>query len=101
MNDAETNYVDDINLEDVTDNKNLKIGAKKMSDKYRRLRKRKATVSLPQLHKITETFVCANKKNKKQVDKAALIAAKNIPRKYKKNLWKKRTLKKQKTHSKT
>ena len=30
MNDAETiNYVDDINLEDVRDNKNLKITAKK------------------------------------------------------------------------
>ena len=85
MNDAETiNYVDDISLEDVTDNKNLKIAAKKISDKYRRLRKRKATVSVPQLHKITETFVPANKKNKKQVEKAALIAAKNISRKYKK-----------------
>ena len=35
MNDAETiNYVDDINLEDVRDNKNLKIAAKKISDKY-------------------------------------------------------------------
>ena len=33
MNDAETiTYVDDINLEDVRDNKNLKIAAKKISD---------------------------------------------------------------------
>ena len=77
MNDAETiNYVDDIDLEDVRENKNLKITAKKISDKYRKLRKRKATVSVPKLHKITE--------NKRQVDKAALIAAKNISRKYKK-----------------
>ena len=54
MNDAETiNYVDHINLEDVRDNKNLKITAKKISDKYRKLRKRKATVSVPKLHKIT------------------------------------------------
>ena len=45
MNDAETiNYVDDIILEDVRDNKNLKIAAKKISDKYRKLRKRKSTV---------------------------------------------------------
>ena len=91
MNDAETiNHVDDIDLEDVRDNKNLKITAKKISDKYRKLRKRKATVSVPKLHKITETFVPADKKNKKQVDKAALIAAKNISRKYKKIYEKKR-----------
>ena len=35
MNDAQTiNCVDDINLEDVRDNKNLKIAAEKISDKY-------------------------------------------------------------------
>ena len=85
MNDAETiNYVDDINLEDVRDNKDLKIAAKKLSDKYSKLRKRKATVSVPKLHKITETFVPADKKGKRQRDKAALIAAKNISKKYKK-----------------
>ena len=39
MNDSETiKYVDDINL-DVRDNKNLKIAAKKISNKYRKLRK--------------------------------------------------------------
>ena len=65
MNNAETiNYVDNINLENVRDNKKLKIAAKKISDKYRKLRKRKATVSVPKLHKITETFVPADKKNK-------------------------------------
>ena len=91
MNDAETiNHVDDIDLEDVRDNKNLKITAKKISDKYRKLRKRKATVSVSKLHKITETLVPADKKNKRQVDKAALIAAKNISRKYKKIYEKKR-----------
>ena len=83
MNNAETiNYVDDIDLEDLRENKNLKITAKKISDKYRKLRKRKATFSVPKLHKITE--------NKRQVDKAALIAAKNISRKYKKIYGKKR-----------
>ena len=91
INDAETiNYLDDINLQDVRDNKNLKITAKRISDKYRKLRIRKATVSVPKLHKMTETFVPADKKNKKQVDKAALIAAKNISRKYKKIYGKKR-----------
>ena len=85
MNDAETvKYIDDLNLEDVRDIKNLKITAKKVSDKYRKLRKRKATVSVPKLHKITETFVPADKKGKRQRDKAALIAAKNISKKYKK-----------------
>ena len=85
MNDAETvKYIDDLNLEDVRDIKNLKITAKKISDKYRKLRKRKATVSVPKLHKITETFVPADKKGKRQRAKAALIAAKNISKKYKK-----------------
>ena len=85
MNDSETiKYVDDINLEDVRENKNLKIAAKKISDKYRKLRKGKATVSVPKLHKINETFTPADKKGKRQIDKAALIAAKNISKKYKK-----------------
>ena len=35
-------YVDDINLDDVKDNKDLKITSKKISEKYRKLRKRKA-----------------------------------------------------------
>ena len=84
MNDTETiNYVDHINLEDLRDNKNLKTTAEKISDKYRKLRKRKATVSVPKLHKITETFVPEDKK-KKKVNKAALIAAKNISRKCRK-----------------
>ena len=36
------NYVDDINLDDVKDNKDLKITSKNISKKYRKLRKRKA-----------------------------------------------------------
>ena len=86
INNAKTiNYGDDINLEDVRDNKNLKIAAKKISDKCRKLRKRKATVSAPKLHSISETFApIDNKKGKKQRNKAALIAAKNISKKYKK-----------------
>ena len=86
INNAETiNYGDDINLKDVRDNKNLKIAAKKISDKCRKLRKRKATVSAPKLHSISETFApIDNKKGKKQRNKAALIAANNISKKYKK-----------------
>ena len=43
LENAETiNYADDINLDDVKDNKDLKITAKKISEKYRKLRKRKA-----------------------------------------------------------
>ena len=42
LENAETiNYADDINLDDVKDNKDLKITAKKISEKYRKLRKRK------------------------------------------------------------
>ena len=43
LENAETiKYVNDINLDDVKDNKDLKITSKKISEKYRRLRKRKA-----------------------------------------------------------
>ena len=79
MNDADTiTYVEDINLDDVRDNKNLKITATKISDKYRKLRKRKATVSVPKLLKISKTFTLADKKGKRPIDKAVLVAAKNI-----------------------
>ena len=88
--------MDGINLEDVRDNKNLKITAKKISDNYRKLRKRKLTVSVPKIHIITETFVPADKKYKKQVDKAALIAAKNISILYKKIYEKKKLYKSKK-----
>ena len=39
---AETiNYVDDLNLDDARENKNARIAAKNISDKYRKIRKRK------------------------------------------------------------
>ena len=67
IKDAETiNFVDDIDLEDVRDNKNVKITAKKISYKYTSLRKKKAAFSVPKLHKITETFLPADKKKKKK-----------------------------------
>ena len=63
INDAETiKYVDNINLEAVIDNKNLKITAKKISDKYRKLRKRKAVVSVPKLKTIN--YFYSNKQEK-------------------------------------
>ena len=53
LNDAETiNYVDDVNLDNVRENKNLKIAAKKISEKYKKIRrKHKAATSVPTLHK--------------------------------------------------
>ena len=39
LNDAETiNYVNDVSLDDVRENKNLKMVAKKISDKYKKIR---------------------------------------------------------------
>ena len=77
------NYVDDINLDDVKDNKNLKISAKKISDKYRKLRKRKATEREQQIQEIIEEFKLPKKRKKRQTDKAALLAAKKISKIYK------------------
>ena len=77
------NYVDDINLDDVKDNKNLKISAKKISDKYRKLRKKKATEREQQIQEIIEEFKLPKKRKKRQTDKAALLAAKKISKIYK------------------
>ena len=77
------NYVDDINLDDVKDNKNLKISAKKISDKYKKLRKRKAEKREKQINEIIDEFKLPKKRKKQQIDKAALLAAKNISKKYK------------------
>ena len=77
------NYVDDINLDDAKDNKNLKISAKKISDKYKKLRKRKAEKREKQINEIIDEFKLPKKRKKQQIDKAALLAAKNISKKYK------------------
>ena len=66
INDTETiNYADDLNLDDVLEKKNLKIAAKQISDKYRKLRKRKAAISVPKLHNISKSIVKPDKKGKK------------------------------------
>ena len=87
LNDAKTiNYVDDIDINDLNENKYLKIAAKKIQDKYRKIRqKRKASIPIEILHKSSEIISPVNsKRNKKVKDKRALIAARNINKKYKK-----------------
>ena len=84
LENAETNkYVDDINLDNVKDKKDLKITSKKISEKYRRLRKRKAPNKEKKIKEIIDSFNLPTKKTKRQVDKAALLSSKNISKKYK------------------
>ena len=77
------NYIDDINLNDVKDNKDLKIISKKVIEKYRKLRKRKAASQEKKVKEIIDRFNLLTKKRKRQVDKAAPLASKNISKKYK------------------
>ena len=50
LDDAKTiNYEDDFGLDDVKENKNLNISAEKISDEYRKLRKRRAATKIPEL----------------------------------------------------
>ena len=58
------NYVDDLNLHDVRENKNASIAAKKISDKYRKIHKRKTKISNSNIWR----FQKAHQK-KKKVDK--------------------------------
>ena len=84
MEDAETiNYLDDINTDDLKENKNLKIAAKKISDKYRKLTKRRASTKIPESQKLVEEFVLPKKKTKRQTDKTVLLAAQKISKRYK------------------
>ena len=79
------NYVDDIHLDDVKDNNNLEISASKISEKYRKLRKRKATESEKQIKVIIEEFKLPKKRKKQQTNKAVLLVAKNISKKVQKH----------------
>ena len=74
-----------IDINDLRENKNLKIAAKKIQGRYRKIRqKRKEPVPIEILHKSSEIFTPVNsKKGKKVKDKRALIAARNITKKYK------------------
>ena len=85
LEDAETiNYVDDIDMNDVAENKNLKITAKKIQNKYKKIRqKHKAPVPIETLYKQSEIFIPSDKKSKRKTDKSAIIATKRILKKYK------------------
>ena len=84
MEDAETiNYLDDINIDNLKENKNLKIAEKKTSDKYRKLRKRRASTKIPESQKLVAEFVLPKKKTKRQTDKTSLLAAQTISKKFK------------------
>ena len=78
------NYVDDIHLDDVKDNNNLEISASKISEKYRKLRKRTATEREKQIKVIIEEFKLPKKRKKQQTNKAVLVA-KNISKKVQKH----------------
>ena len=82
INDAETiNYVDDLNLNDVKENKNLLIAAKKIKSKYKKIRReqRKKLEDAETINYVDDINVSdlAENKNLK-------IAAKKIQEKYKK-----------------
>ena len=70
-------------MNDVSENKNLKISASKIREKYRKLRKRKAVNRQKQINEIIKELKLLKKREKRQTDKAALKAAKNISKKYK------------------
>ena len=77
---AETiNYVDDLNLDDVRENKNARIAAKKISDKYRKTRKRKRPKSP------TVIFEGFKKPTKKEKDRQnlPLLPQETYQKKYK------------------
>ena len=61
----------------------MKITSKKIIEKYRKLRKRKAASQEKKIKEIIDRFDLQTKKTKRQVDKAALLALKNISKKYK------------------
>ena len=83
LDEAETiNYVDDINLADVRENKNAKIAAKKIAEKYKRLSRKRKLKSAPKTVTI-EGFQNPSK-TRKSSTKSAIITARNIAKKYKK-----------------
>ena len=69
-------------LNDVRENKNLKMVAKKISDKYKKIRrKRKAATSVPTLHRQSEIFVPDKRSSKKVIKLHSLP-----PEKYQKSI---------------
>ena len=83
LDEAETiNYVDDMNLADVRENKNAKIAAKKITEKYKRLA-RKRKLKLTPVAVTIDGFQNPSKK-RKNTTKSAIITARNMAKKYKK-----------------
>ena len=73
-----------MDVNNVLENKNLKIAAKKIQDKYKKIRqKRKALVPVETLHRQSEIFIPNDKKSKRKIDKSTIIAAKKILKKHK------------------
>ena len=81
INGAETiNYVDEINLNNVRENKNAKLVAKKIIQKYKKLSRKRKQIKKPTIVTV-EGFRNPSKKIKKTT-KSALITARNIAKKY-------------------
>ena len=77
LDQAETINVDNLNLGDVKENKNAIIASKKITDKYKKLsRKRRRRQEPP-------TVAFKPSKKRRKSTKSALIAARNISKKYK------------------
>ena len=82
LDEAETiNYVDDTDRDAVRENKNAKIAAKKIIEKYKRLARKRKIKPTPTAV-VTDGFRNPSKK-RKGTTKSAIIAARNISKKYK------------------
>ena len=77
---AETiNYVDDIDLADVKENKNAKIAAKKITEKSKKMARKRKVLPKPAFV-IVDGFKNPSKKRKRST-KSAIITARNIAKK--------------------
>ena len=82
LDEAETiNYVDDTNLDDVRESKNAKIDAKKITEKYKRLARKRKIKPTPTAV-VTDGFRDPSKK-RKSTTKSVIITARNISKKCK------------------
>ena len=83
LDEAETiNYVDDIALVDVRENKNAKIAAEKITEKYKRLACKKKLKPTPAV--AIDGFLNPSK-NRKNTTKSAIMTSRNVGKKYKKS----------------
>ena len=76
------NYVDDTNLTDITENKNTRIPANKITKIYKRLSRKRKRKSDPKTVTV-EGFKKPSKK-RKGTTKSAIITARNVAKKHKK-----------------